>query len=703
MNAVDYDRLWQTVLGDIEISLSRANYVTWFKNTRLVDFADGVATIGVQNVFIKQQLERKYADVISTSLEKNDVHTSGIVFKIQASAPRSRETDERAVFQQIEKARMVPGPGNGQHRTASPLTHTYRQGLNEKYRFENFIVGSGNELAYAACQAVAADPGKKYNPLFLYGGAGIGKTHLIQAVGTAVLANRPGSHVVYVSSEQFVQEFVDALRFKKNTDFADYYRSADVLIVDDVQFLAGKEKIQEEFFHTFNALHQANKQIIISSDKPPREIPTLEERLRSRFVWGMSIDMQNPDFETRCAIIQSKAEEKNTVLPSDVVEYLSTQFQTNIRELEGALNQVLAFCEMRDLSPNLAIVSGSDGSEIRSIGLDMRSIAFSKLKESSSKATMVGLVFVIISTMLPIFTIIYTTLGPSIGFATIEKEWILLTLLVLFPCLDLVLMLLTIQFSKSSNLVEPTLDMFGIFISIIIGTISNNIVILALGFICGIYIAKKHYYKEQKKEEIEKMLPDTLLAIGIMPKGVGLIKIIQTLIKNSSGQLRSELEITLKQIENNIGFRLALSDLYMRNGSQLLKRSCQMLEQLVETNNTDKISLLAQDLIITAQTLREKSVLFSMQKYTLLIGSLLLPLMLSSIINLAFSVEKINNTTKVLEKIEAAKFSIPTYLVIYSAMSAFVISTSEGKKSSFSIYLLIMSATSLFIFNFIKI
>lgn len=362
MNAVDYDRLWQTVLGDIEISLSRANYVTWFKNTRLIDFADGVATIGVQNVFIKQQLERKYADVISASLEKNDVHTSGIVFKIQASAPRSREADERAVFQQIEKARMVPSPGNGQHRTASPLTHTYRQGLNEKYRFENFIVGSGNELAYAACQAVAADPGKKYNPLFLYGGAGIGKTHLIQAVGTAVLANRPGSHVVYVSSEQFVQEFVDALRFKKNTDFADYYRSADVLIVDDVQFLAGKEKIQEEFFHTFNALHQANKQIIISSDKPPREIPTLEERLRSRFVWGMSIDMQNPDFETRCAIIQSKAEEKNTVLPSDVVEYLSTQFQTNIRELEGALNQVLAFCEMRDLSPNLAIVSGLLGS-----------------------------------------------------------------------------------------------------------------------------------------------------------------------------------------------------------------------------------------------------------------------------------------------------------------------------------------------------
>jgi chromosomal replication initiator protein len=168
--------------------------------------------------------------------------------------------------------------------------------------------------------------------------------------------------VVYISSEQFVQEFVDALRYKKNTDFADYYRGADVLIVDDVQFFAGKEKIQEEFFHTFNALHQANKQIIISSDKPPRDIPTLEERLRSRFVWGMTIDMQNPDLETRCAIVQTKASSHGISLPNDVMEYLATIIQTNIRELEGALNQLLAFCEMRGLDPNLSIATGLLGS-----------------------------------------------------------------------------------------------------------------------------------------------------------------------------------------------------------------------------------------------------------------------------------------------------------------------------------------------------
>jgi chromosomal replication initiator protein len=245
---------------------------------------------------------------------------------------------------------------------ANRLAHSYRQGLNEKYTFESFIVGSGNELAYAACQAIAQKPGEKYNPLFVYGGVGIGKTHLIQAVGNAVLAKNPGARVVYVTSEQFVQEFIDAVRYKKNTDFASYYRNADVLIIDDMQFIAGKDKTQEEFFHTFNALHQANKQIIISSDKPPKDIPTLEERLRSRFAWGMSIDMQNPDFETRCAIIQTKAQSHMVELPSDVVEYLSNLVQSNIRELEGALNQLLAFCEMRNLKPDLQIASSLLGS-----------------------------------------------------------------------------------------------------------------------------------------------------------------------------------------------------------------------------------------------------------------------------------------------------------------------------------------------------
>ena len=349
---VEQDRLWQAVLGDIEITLSRGNYLTWFKNTQLLKHSPDKLVIGVPNVFIKQQLERKYHDLVTETLLKNGVNVPLVEYKIQSVA-RKPEADDIIT---------LPSPTGASEQYAQPagtkisnsLAHAYRLGLNERYTFENFVVGSGNELAYAACQSIAANPGTRYNPLFLYGGVGIGKTHLIQAVGNAVLAGKPSARVVYVSTEQFVQEFVDALRYKKNTDFADFYRGADVLIVDDVQFLAGKEKIQEEFFHTFNALHQANKQIIISSDKPPREIPTLEERLRSRFVWGMSIDMQNPDFETRCAILQIKSEGHHIQLPNDVVDYLATNVSTNIRELEGALNQLLAFCEMRALEPNLA-------------------------------------------------------------------------------------------------------------------------------------------------------------------------------------------------------------------------------------------------------------------------------------------------------------------------------------------------------------
>jgi chromosomal replication initiator protein len=353
----DSSSLWQAVLGEIELTLSRGNFVTWFKNTCLLRNEDAYIVIGVPNVFIKNQMERKYNDLIITTLRKVGAHPERVEYKIHSALTQTREEDP-----------VVLRPSPTGAKTAMPkpqttaLTHTYRQGLNERYTFENFIVGSGNELAYAACQAVAAQPGNKYNPLFLYGGVGIGKTHLIQAVGNAVLAGNPKARVVYVSSEQFLQEFVDALRYKKNTDFADFYRGADVLIVDDVQFIAGKEKVQEEFFHTFNALHQASKQIIISSDRPPRDITTLEERLRSRFVWGMSIDMQTPDFETRCAILQIKAQAHGINLEAEVVDYLATHVQTNIRELEGALNQLLAFCEMRALEPNLSIATSLMGS-----------------------------------------------------------------------------------------------------------------------------------------------------------------------------------------------------------------------------------------------------------------------------------------------------------------------------------------------------
>ncbi|HSX33061.1 MAG TPA: chromosomal replication initiator protein DnaA [Candidatus Saccharimonadales bacterium] len=343
--------LWQAVLGEIELSVSRGSFVTWFKNTQLLRNDEERVVIGVPNVFIKQQLEGRYNEIVTQTLRKNGAIAPRIEYKIHSGLTPTRD-EEPVVLRASEPARSVSTKPQ-----TTPLTHTYRQGLNERYTFDNFIVGSGNELAYAACQAVATQPGTKYNPLFLYGGVGIGKTHLIQAVGNAVLAANPRARVVYVSSEQFLQEFVDALRFKKISDFTDYYRSADVLIVDDVQFIAGKEKAQEEFFHTFNALHQASKQIIITSDKPPREIPTLEERLRSRFVWGMSIDMQTPDVETRCAILQTKAQSSGVELPSDIIDYLATNVQTNIRELEGALNQLLAFCEMRGLEPTMGIAT----------------------------------------------------------------------------------------------------------------------------------------------------------------------------------------------------------------------------------------------------------------------------------------------------------------------------------------------------------
>lgn len=347
--------LWQAVLGQIELSVSRGNFVTWFKNTQLIRYKDDVAIVGVANIFVKNQLENKFNDLVVETLEKNGIRPTRVEYKIHTGiSPQIIRTDSDVLRNPngaitVEEApRPKPAIGG--------ITHSYRQGLNERYSFENFVVGSGNELAYTACQTVVAKPGAKYNPLFIYGGVGIGKTHLIQAVGNAILAAKPNARVVYASTEQFVQEFVDSLRIKKNTsDFASFYRGAEVLIVDDVQFLAGKERVQDEFFHTFNTLYQANKQIIMSSDKPPKDIPTLEERLRSRFAWGMTIDMQPPDFETRCAILQSKADGQGVSLSQAVAEVLASRASSNIRELEGALNQLLAYCEMRGVEPDLQV------------------------------------------------------------------------------------------------------------------------------------------------------------------------------------------------------------------------------------------------------------------------------------------------------------------------------------------------------------
>lgn len=365
--------LWQTVLGEIELSVSRGNFVTWFKNTQLVHQKDDVLVVGVPNIFVKNQLERKFNDLVIKVLAKNGVKPERIEYKIHTGITVNKDGGSRQAGAEELIQERAPRRAS---QTNANVSHSYRQGLNQRYTFDNFVVGGSNELAYAACQAIAGAPGTKYNPLFIYGGVGIGKTHLIQAVGNAVLAAKPNARIIYASTEQFVQEFVDALRFKKNTsDFAGFYRGADVLIVDDVQFLAGKERVQEEFFHTFNALYQANKQVIMSSDKPPKDIPTLEERLRSRFAWGMTIDMHTPDFETRCAILQTKAHSQEIELPRDVVEFLATIVQSNIRELEGALNQLMAFCEMRGVEPNIQVATSMfEGARGRPKHISARSI-----------------------------------------------------------------------------------------------------------------------------------------------------------------------------------------------------------------------------------------------------------------------------------------------------------------------------------------
>ena len=350
---VQLEDIWQAVLGEIEVSLSRGSFVTWFKNTCLLKHDEDLTVIGVSNIFVKQHLEKKYGELIAETLQKQGAPIKRIEYKI-TPAGRAREHTENKDF---ESPQLTSMPDSHSINTSSQGIRQSANGLNERYTLDNFVVGDGNELAFAACQAVIQQPGTKYNPLYLYGGVGIGKTHLIQAVGNALQKRNPDAKVLYIATEQFVREFVQSLRGRTAATFASNYRSADVLIVDDVQFLAGKDKIQEEFFHTFNTLHQADKQIIMSSDKPPRDIAMLEDRLKSRFVGGMSIDMQVPDFETRCAIIQTKAEGHQTELDPEVVEYLATAIQTNIRELEGALNQLLAWCDVRSLVPTVAIAS----------------------------------------------------------------------------------------------------------------------------------------------------------------------------------------------------------------------------------------------------------------------------------------------------------------------------------------------------------
>lgn len=349
--------LWQSVLGEIELTVSQATFSTWFKNTELVDRTEEEVVISVPNIFAKKQFEVKFNDQVKKVLENNGITPKKISYTINVSGKKtlvSRETTLQAPSENSANQNGLPS-------TQISTSVSSVVNLNPRYTFDNFIVGSSNDLAYTASQAAAANPGVKYNPIYLYGGVGLGKTHLMQAIGNEIIKNDPSARVLYVSSETFVNEFLDYIRFKKK-GFSDKYRNVDVLIVDDMQFIANKEKTQEEFFHTFNFLHQNNKQIIISSDKPPKSIPTLTERLRSRFEMGMMIDIQMPDFETRCAILAAKASLSGIELGRETVEYLANNIKTNVRELEGALNQLLAYSEMHNISPDVSIAEGLIGS-----------------------------------------------------------------------------------------------------------------------------------------------------------------------------------------------------------------------------------------------------------------------------------------------------------------------------------------------------
>lgn len=359
--------LWKSVLGELELepSISAANFKTWLAETDLIELNDERAVICVKNAFHVNQLKKKYREIIQKTLSKNNVNPEKIEFRVQTNSKHtklSREITSSALKKERASASVKSSRID---ELLSGKASKTSDNLNPRYTFDNFVVGSSNDLAYAAAKTAAEMPGEKYNPLYFYGGVGLGKTHLMQAVGNEIKKNHPELSVLYITIETFYKDYLESVRFKKQ-GYADKYRAVDVLIVDDMQFIAGKEKSQEEFFHTFNELHQANKQIIISSDKPPKSIPTLTDRLRSRFEWGMAIDIQMPDFETRQAIIETKAEMSGFKLNPETTNFLASNIRTNIRELEGTLNQLLAIAEMRGVEPTTDLAEGMISETIRS-------------------------------------------------------------------------------------------------------------------------------------------------------------------------------------------------------------------------------------------------------------------------------------------------------------------------------------------------
>lgn len=351
---MDAQQLWQAILGELELSLSKANFTTWFKNTGISLLEGDKVVIAVPNGFTKEWLEKKYHTNILKALRSvSNSKIKFIEYKIEAvnqqkllnqliSSPKNEQ--EVKVKEFNDSNQPITSPKNNINNNLKIENFN----LNLKYTFSNFIVGKNNELAHAAALAVAKNPGKAYNPLFIYGGVGLGKTHLLQAIGHKILNDNPQKKVLYVSCEKFTNDYITAIQNNKADDFTKKYRSVDALLIDDIQFISGKERTQEAFFHTFNELHQNNKQVVISSDRPPKAIAALEHRLISRFEWGMIADISIPDLETKIAIIETKLKENNFSLNSEIITYLASVIHNNIRELEGAINKIAAHSQLRN-------------------------------------------------------------------------------------------------------------------------------------------------------------------------------------------------------------------------------------------------------------------------------------------------------------------------------------------------------------------
>ncbi len=334
------EQLWQAILGEIELNLSRANFTTWFKNTFISSCENDNAIICVPNAFTKTWLEKKYhKEIINAFKNAGQVAIKEIVYKVETK----KINPIKDLLNKIKNKKdddLIDKPMS-----------VNRFGLNSRYTFDNFIVGKNNELAHAACRAVAANPGHAYNPLFIYGGVGLGKTHLMQGIGHELA--KKTNRILYVPCEKFTNDYIHAVRNGLAKDFKDHYRNVDLLLIDDVHFMGGKDGTQEEFFHTFNELHQNNRQIVLSSDRQPKAIPALEKRLLSRLEWGMIADISAPDLETKIAILETKCKEKNYKMEKEILSYLASHIQSNVRELEGALNRLIAFYEFNNVQQTI--------------------------------------------------------------------------------------------------------------------------------------------------------------------------------------------------------------------------------------------------------------------------------------------------------------------------------------------------------------